>query len=114
MSKNHYRNKLKTPWLVRIVFGSVTLAAIFAAFVVLQNRQVKQGDRINEAERAIVQLDKEIDMWEARIDSQLDRSELQRRLDWVKSDLEEISATQIYHVAPREEVPALPKVAVAE
>ncbi len=114
MSKNRYRNPLKTPWLMRIVFGSVTLAAIFAAFVVLQNRQVKQGDRIHEAERAIVQLDKEVEMWEARIEGQLDRAELKRRLEWVESDLEEISAAQIFHLAPEDEVAALPKVAVVE
>ena len=114
MSKNRYRNPLKTPWLMRIVFVSVTLAAIFATFVVLRNRQVKQGDRIHQAEKAIVQLDKEVEMWEARIEGQLDRAELKRRLKWVESDLSDISAASILVLSPHEEVPALPKVAVAE
>lgn len=112
MKGNRYRNPLRTPWVGRIVFGSVTLAVIFAAFVYLRNRQVKQGDQIHEAEKLIVQIDKEIEMWELRIAGQLDRNELQKRLKWVDSDLEDIRASRILVLAPGEEVPALPRVAV--
>lgn len=99
---------------MRIVFSSVTLAAIFAAFVVLRNRQVKQGDRISATEKAIIQLDKELDMWESRIESQLAHTELKSRLDWVESDLADISASRILVLSPQDEVPALPKVALSQ
>jgi hypothetical protein len=51
-------------------------------------------------------------MWELRIAGQLDRNELQKRLKWVDSDLEDIRASRILVLAPGEEVPALPRVAV--
>lgn len=114
MSKNQYRNSLKSSWLMRIILGSVTVAAIFATFVVLRNRQVKQGDRISAAEKAIIQLDKEVDMWESRIEGQLAHAELKSRLEWVESDLGEISASRILVLSPQDEVPALPKVALSQ
>ncbi|MFV1996266.1 MAG: hypothetical protein ACC661_12590 [Verrucomicrobiales bacterium] len=111
MSQNQYRNRLRTPWLTRIIFCCVTAAAVAATFAVLRNRHIKQGDRIHEAEMEIVLLDKEIEMWELRIAGQMDRTELARRLKWVRSDLKDITASQVLHLSTSEEVPALPKVA---
>ena len=114
MSGNHYRNPLRTPWLARIIFASVTLAAIFAAFVILRNRQVKQGDRIREAEYAIVEREKRIEDLDARIAGLLDRHEMELRIEFIRSTLIPIRQGQILEIDPDHEVPALPKVASNE
>lgn len=114
MSGNHYRNPLKTPWLARIIFVCVTLAAIFASFVILRNRQVKQGDKIREAEFAIVEREKRIRDLESKIAGLLDRNEMELRIEFIRSPLVPIRQSQILEIDPKHEVPALPKVASNE
>ncbi|MCB1076202.1 MAG: hypothetical protein KDM64_00115 [Verrucomicrobiae bacterium] len=111
MKGNRYRNPLKTPMLTRIVFLCVTAGLIGAAFCIVRNRHVKKGDEIHAAEREIVRLDKEIEMWELRVAGLLDRSDMTRRLAWMKSDLGDIRASKVLMVSPQDEVPALPRVA---
>lgn len=114
MKGNHYRNPLKTPWMMRIIFASVTLAAIFAAFVVLRNRQIKQGDRIQEVEITIAEAQRQIEEQKRRLAGLLDRSDLKLRCRYVGSTLVPIRASQILVIEPEKEVQALPKVASSD
>ena len=100
--------------MMRILFASITLAAIFAAFVVLRNRQIKQGDRIKDIEVAIAEVQRGIEQQKTDIAGLLDRNDLAFRCTHVGSTLEPIRASQILHIEPDEEVPALPKVASSD
>jgi hypothetical protein len=108
---NRYRNPLKTPMLARIVFWCVTAGVIGASFGIVRNRHVKKGDEIHAAEKAVVKLDQEIEMWELRVAGMMDRGEMSRRLTWFESDLGDIKASKVLEVAPADEVSALPRVA---
>lgn len=111
MKGNRYRNPLKTPMLARIVFWCVTAGVVGASFGIVRNRHVKKGDEIHAAEREVVLLDQEIEMWELRVAGLMDRAEMARRLAWFESDLGDIKTSKVLELAPAEEVPALPRVA---
>jgi hypothetical protein len=111
MKGNRYRNPLRTPMLARIVFLCVTAGLVGASFGIVRNRHVKKGDEIHAAEKAIVKLEQEIEMWDLRVAGMMDRAEMSRRLAWFDSDLSDIRASRVLEVAPAAEVPALPRVA---
>lgn len=97
--------------MTRIVFWCVTAGLVGGAFGIIRNRHVKKGDEIHAAERAVVKLDQEIEMWELRVAGMMDRAEMSRRLAWFESDLSDISAAKVLVVEPADEMPALPRVA---
>ena len=95
---NHYRNRLKLPLLIRLVF-LVLLAGIFGgSFAVIRNSHIKTGDTIRAEEQVIADLNKESEMWELRITALMDRTDLARRLRWVDSDLQNIVQKQVVTV----------------
>lgn len=56
------------------------------------------GEEIRRVEVRVAALSQEIEMWELRIASVKDRSELKRRLRWVGSSLKEIETDKVLNL----------------
>ncbi|MEX2580387.1 MAG: hypothetical protein WD342_15115 [Verrucomicrobiales bacterium] len=102
--KNRYKNRIRSITLYRLALGGVLLLFSGASFVLVRNQHVIQGDEIRSVEDAIVELDREIELWGLRIAAVRDRQELSRRLRWVKSDLGEIDSSRVIEVDPATDV----------
>ena len=96
--RNRYRNPVRLTSVFRVIFLCLLVGTIGAAFVYLQNRQVKQGDAIRVVEMEIEELDHQLQLWELRIAGAKDRIELARRLRWIGSELEPIDPTRVLKI----------------
>ena len=96
--KNRYRNRIRFVTVLRLFFVVALLGTVGVAFVTIRNRHVLKGEEIRKAEVKIEALSQEIEMWELRIAGVKDRNELQRRLRWVGSNLEEIKAENVLRI----------------
>jgi hypothetical protein len=99
--------------VIRTASLLLTVGLIGAAFGLIRNQHIRKGDEIRQLEASIAECEKEIEMWELRIAGLLDRPDLTRRLRWCGSDLKEIEPERVLELSPTEELPALPKVALA-
>ncbi|MEM1441508.1 MAG: hypothetical protein AAGF67_04160 [Verrucomicrobiota bacterium] len=100
--RNRYRNRIRGLTLFRFFLGGVLLLATGVGFVLVRNEHVMRGNEIRELEQSIVELSREIEMWELRIAGVRDRQELSRRLRWVQSDLAAIDTAKVIEVTPEE------------
>lgn len=112
-NRNLDRRPLRTPGVIRTASLLLIAGMIGAAFGLIRNQHVRKGDEIRLAEASIAECEKEIEMWELRIAGMLDRSDLSRRLKWCGSDLKEIDPGRVLELSPAEDLPALPRVALA-
>tara|TARA_R110000850_G_scaffold64695_30_gene145114 strand:+ start:349 stop:690 length:342 start_codon:yes stop_codon:yes gene_type:complete len=96
--RNRYRNRIKFVALARVVMLGLLLLAVGSGFVLARNQHVIRGYEIRSIEDGIVELDREIEMWELRIAGVKGRQELSRRLRWVQSDLEEIETRKVIEI----------------
>lgn len=101
--RNRYRNRIGTLTLCRFFLSGVLLLATGVGFVMVRNEHVIRGHEIRNLEDGIVELDREIEMWELRIAGVRDRQELSRRLRWVQSDLLAIDSSKVIDVVPESE-----------
>lgn len=88
--RNRYRNRLKTPGMSFMVFLFMVVALVGVCFVHIRNQHVKKGDEIRAMEQEIARMDKEIEMHELRIAGLMDREDIERRLEWLGSDLAKV------------------------
>lgn len=93
--RNRYRNRVRSLTICRLVVGGLLLLGMGAGFVLVRNQHILRGNEIRELEENIVELDREIEMWELRIAAVRDRQELSRRLRWVQSDLDGIDTARV-------------------
>ena len=93
--RNRYKNRIRSIVICRLVFGALLLLGVGAGFVLMRNEHVMNGHELRELEQEIVELDREIELWELRIAAVRDRQELARRLRWVQSDLIEIDPAHV-------------------
>lgn len=98
--RNRYRNRVGTLTLCRFFLGGSLLLATGVGFVIVRNEHVIRGHEIRNLEDSIVELSREIEMWELRIAGVRDRQELSRRLRWVQSDLDAIDGGKVIEVTP--------------
>lgn len=98
--RNRYRNRIGALTLCRFFLGGVLLLATGVGFVLVRNEHVIRGNQIRNLEDSIVELSREIEMWELRIAGVRDRQELSRRLRWVQSDLAAIDSSKVIEVEP--------------
>ncbi|MEM9283804.1 MAG: hypothetical protein AAGA96_18435 [Verrucomicrobiota bacterium] len=101
--KNRYRNRIRPITLCRMMVAVLLLLAAGTGFVLVRNEHVLRGYEIRELEDEVVELDREIEMWELRIAGVKGRQELARRLRWVQSDLEEIEMGRVIEVEAAED-----------
>lgn len=100
--RNRYRNRVQPVLICRLVMGGLLLLAVGAGFVLVRNQHVMEGNELRELEDQIVELDREIELWEVRIAAVRDRQELSRRLRWAQSDLEQIDPARVIELNPEE------------
>ena len=112
-NRNYDRRPLRTPGVIRTASLLLITGMIGAAFGLIRNQHVRKGNEIHAVEASIADCEKEIELWELRIAGLLDRSDLARRLQWCGSDLKEIKSEWVLELSPGEELPALPKMAMA-
>tara|TARA_R110002096_G_scaffold346131_6_gene539575 strand:- start:160 stop:501 length:342 start_codon:yes stop_codon:yes gene_type:complete len=96
--RNRYRNRIRMVTLCRLVLAAALLLAAGAGFVLVRNEHVIRGYDIRDLEDEVVELEREIEMWELRIAGVKGRQELSRRLRWVQSDLQEIELKRVIEV----------------
>jgi len=96
--RNRYKNRIRPITLFRLAAAGVMLLVAGACFVLVRNEHIILGDEISTVEESIVELDREIELWQLRIAGVRDRQELSRRLRWVKSDLAEIDPSRVIGV----------------
>lgn len=88
--RNRYRNRLQTPGMSLMVFLFMVITLVAVCFVHIRNQHVKKGDDIRAVETEIAKMDKEIEMLELRIAGLMDRDDMERRLEWLGSDLSKV------------------------
>ncbi|MAS92178.1 MAG: hypothetical protein CMO55_03185 [Verrucomicrobiales bacterium] len=96
--RNRYKNRIRPLLICRLVLGGMLLLGVGAGFVLVRNQHVMEGDVLRSLEDEIVELDREIELWELRIAAVRDRQELSRRLRWVQSDLDEVDPSRVIEV----------------
>lgn len=88
--RNRYRNPLRTQGMSLMVFLFLAVSMVGICFVHIRNQHVKKGDEIRAMEQEIARMDKEIEMHELRIAGLMDREDIERRLEWLGSDLAKV------------------------
>lgn len=102
--KNRYKNRVRFMTVFRILFLGCFLGSYGVLFVKIRNSHVTRGNEIMETEVRIAELSREIEMWENRIAGVNDRLELERRLRWVSSDLEDIDPFKVIRIDRNDDV----------
>lgn len=99
--RNRYKNRIRPLLICRLILGGMLLLGVGAGFVLVRNQHVMEGDVLRSLEDEIVELDREIELWELRIAAVRDRQELSRRLRWVQSDLNDVDPGRVIEIHDR-------------